>query len=1045
MNELNKIDPMRVVIYAPGIPFDAETIATKSLGGSESAAHYQARAIAALGHAVVVFTTHETPKSGDGVTYAPIGKASQDHPLGHLFENYACNTPHDLLIVQRIAHGFHKPFAAKVTLWQLHDLALFRLAPVMMGGAWQIDAVTAVSEWHAQQVRTVWDINPERLRVVPNGVDQRLYSKFSAPAPALKVAYSEDREEFGFNLPDAVEHLLPTVIAPAGKFLLLFQSRPERGLGNALEVMEQARLIGLPLHLLVCAYENSVAHMAPMYDSLYARARSMENVTLLGALTKPQLAQLQEKCDLLFYPTSFEEVSCITAMEAMAAGLPMLTSAVGALPETCEGAGVRLLPLKDGQADLEGFLRALTSLFGLSIPGQYPEELQAMRATQFEAAKKFIWRVAAEKIVAVSQEALARKQSQSAILRNAIETSDIAFADWYLKTRCTDPSDESTPIVNVTRDEIDRLYAFAHSAEAFAAHYAKHQGAYYDGPGASAIGEDVTPTTRFRGVATLFAEHIAKRKARHLRVLDYGCAHGHYTMPLAKTFTTCDFVGMDISARAIEQAKNWAKRINAGNVEFVQGSQQMLATSDVGDRNGEGAAGDALGLFDVILAGEVLEHVWNYNELLALLRGRLAPEGVLIFTTPIGRWEHCGTIPFRSAREHMHHFERADIEDICRGHDSSILHAPAGSDRSGLALSSYVWAVWPTETLSLCTVDYERKLRQYAPRQTVSACMIVKDGEQNLRRSVESFIDWVDEIVICIDPATTDRTMQIVAQLQIDFPNRPFVYGVAEKSAMRDGFAEARNESIAKASGDWILWIDADEELRHPWAMHRFLRPALHNGYGWPQVHYSVDPETVLTTDFPCRLFRNGIGVKFYGFVHEHPEQILGQAIPWSIVRQEMKFLHHGYFDEETRRARFTRNYPLLMKDVAEHPDDRPINKFLHLRDLAQSIQFGTQQLGTFTEHHAKLAHLGIRIMEQIAEMPQVKMIADSMQYYSLCVSSLGLGFDAELTMKTKHPQAPDLAASLNFNGRFHSRAFFEKLVTKFATESIKHYDEAHL
>ncbi len=1043
MNEVAKNDPMRVVVYAPGMPFDAETVRTRSLGGSESAAYYMARELARLGHQVVVFSEQTDPHSGDGVQYVHIGERSQATPLGANFELYATNTPHDLLVAQRVPNVFHRQYAAKVCVWQLHDLALHRMAGVTMGGTWQMDAVTCVSAWHAEQVKKVWNINPEVLRVVPNGVDPDLYAAPDAvDIVSMQIEKDEDRAALGVETYDDSSRRKITV--PAEKFLLLYQSRPERGLNNALDLMEKAALIGLPVHLLACAYDNPVAHMEPMYEAVYSRAAGMKNVTLLGALTKPELATLQKRCDLLLYPTEFEEVSCISVMEAMHAGLPVLTSAVGALPETLGVsdksvplAGAIVVPLKDGKADLAEFDKHLQDLFGLVKPGEYPPELNSMTWLQHEAAKVRGWNVAANRLVEVTREAITKKQRPEAILRHAVEHSDIAFAQWYLNTHCTGSIDESSPIVNKTRDEIDRLYAFAHSPEAYAAHYAKHQGEYYDGPGARAVGEDVTQSTRYRGVLTLFAEHVNRRKAKHLRVLDYGCAHGHYTMPLAKTFSTCDFVGIDISARAVEAARGWAKNDGVENATFRQGSQEDLY-SDRLDR------ADDLGTFDVILAGEVLEHVWDYGKLLTLLRSRLSPGGVLILTTPLGRWEHSGTVPFRSAREHLHHFERQDIEDVCAGHDLKVLHAPAGHDRSGFQLSSFVWAVWPNDSLPLFSVDYERKLRQYAPRQTVSACIIVKDGERTLRRCLESFIDWVDEVVVGVDPTTTDRTLEVLESFSRDFPNRPVtVFEGAEP--LRDGFAEARNRTIERASGDWVLWIDADEELRNAAQLHRFARPCEHNGYGWPQIHYSVDPEQVLTTDYPCRLFRNRIGVKFYGFVHEHPELGIGNAIPWSLVRQEMKFLHHGYYDEETRQARFRRNLPLLMRDVAEYPTQRPLNKFLYLRDTAQSIQFDARARGGFTAEHMQQAWQGIRIMEDIAKMPQIKMIADSMQYYSLCVASLNIGFDAELTMKTKHPQAPDLAASLNFNGRFHSREFFESLVNKFTLESIKYYDDPHL
>jgi glycosyltransferase involved in cell wall biosynthesis/2-polyprenyl-3-methyl-5-hydroxy-6-metoxy-1,4-benzoquinol methylase len=1035
-------DKLRVVFYAPGMPFDAGTVATRSLGGSESAAYYMAREMAKHGHAVIVFTSQRDPRSGDGVTYVWHGEQSQAAPLGAQFELYARNTPHDLLVAQRVPHAFHGQFAAKICLWQLHDLALYRTASQILGGSWQIDAVTCVSDWHARQVKEVWNINPDVLRTVPNGVDPELYGG----APVMEVRLGVEGATLG---PDAIglhPHVNPvtgaphrSLCVPPNKFLLLYQSRPERGLGNALDLLERAASIGLPVHLLVCAYENPVARMEGMYSALYARAAAMPNVTLLGALSKPELAALQKRCDLLLYPTEFEEVSCITAMEAMHAALPMLTSAVGALPETCTGAGVELLPLNDGHADLEAFDRRLQDLFGLVAPGQYPDALNAMRTAQLEAAKRFTWARACERLIEVHAEALRKRQaSPAAILRHCVEHSDIAFADWYLNRIYDGASGKLDPIVTKTRDEIDRLYDFATDADRYAAHYKLHQTKYYDSFEDKVIGEDVTQTTRYRGVMQCVRDHIQRTGANYLRVLDYGCAHGHYSIPMAKALPTCDFVGVDISARAVAAAQKWAARDGVGNATFVQGTQASLKITD-----GETAEDDLVGTFDVIVAGEVLEHVWDYLGLIELLRGRLAPGGCLVFTTPLGRWEHSGTEAFRTGREHLHHFERADIEDICRGHEVSIFHAPAAHDRSGFQMSSYVWIVWPNAG-AFSAIDYERKLRQITPRQTVSACLIVKDGERTLRRCLESIVDWVDEIVVSVDASTTDRTQAVLADFAADFPNRP-VRVRDGLDAMRDGFAAARNASIDGASGDWILWIDADEELREPWNMHRFLKPSMHNGYGWPQVHYSVNPEQVLTTDYPCRLFRNRIGVKFYGFVHEHPEQELGKAVPWSLVRQEMKFLHHGYFDEETRQARFRRNLPLLMRDVEAYPKERPLNKFLLLRDLAQSIQFEARARGGLTSENAKQAWQGVRLMEEIAEMPQIRMVADAMQYYSLCVASLDVGFDAELSMKTKHPAAPDLAASLNFNGRFHSRSFFERLAAKFTQESIKHYEDPHL
>jgi glycosyltransferase involved in cell wall biosynthesis/2-polyprenyl-3-methyl-5-hydroxy-6-metoxy-1,4-benzoquinol methylase len=1023
------------------MPFDGNTVYEKSLGGSESAAFYLARELARRGHRVSCWTGIQKDIAVEGVNYCSAGPISQEAPLGSRFENYASHTPIDLLIIQRVPYAFHKRWNAKVCLWQLHDLALYRSAAHMLNGLWQIDAVTTVSEWHAKQVKEVWNLSEDVLRIVPNGVDPDLYTV--GTTGFVKTGEPVGISEFagGFGMPAAQKMLN----VPPAKFILLYQSRPERGLNHLVRpggIMDRVR--DLPVHLIVCGYDNTLPVVADMYRQLDEHAKALPNVTIIGALTKPQLAELQRKADLLLYPTEFDEVSCITAMEAMHAGLPMLSSDCGALPETCKDAGVTLIPLKDGKADEDAFVAQLLAYFGDAH--KYPPELHEMREMQLAAALTRTWSVAADKLLSVAEECFARKVSGSAapgrILRSAIERSDIHFAKWlymrHVKADEVGVQFDQDAVATSAWGEINRLFGFAESPEAYAAHYAKHQGVYYDAHEEAVIGEDVTKTTRFRGVLQYVVQHCKQTQNIAPRVLDYGCAHGHYLMPFAKMFPNGRFTGLDVSARAIAAAKKWAERDGLENVYLYQGTQDWLAK----EYPAEDCPNER---FDIIIAGEVLEHVIDPWALLEQFKAALNPGGCLIISTPTGRWEHSGTEAFRTGREHMFHFERADIEDICAGHDVDISYAPAGHDRSEESLGSWVWAVWPTDK-PFWRPNYERKLKYYAPRETISVCMIVKDGEKTLKSCVESMVDWVDEIVICVDPLTSDRTLDVCRQLSGDYPNRPFTYGIAEKSALRDGFDAARNESIDKASGDWILWCDADEEVKNPWNLHRLSRFSMHHGYGFAQVHYSADPEQVLTTDFPCRFFRNRRGIKFYGVIHEHPESELGKAVFNSLVRPEVKFLHCGYVDEEARRKRYQRNLPLLVRDREKYPT-RELNKFLWLRDLAQGMMFEQEQMGGgVAPEHIERAKEGIKIMEDLVDTsPHIRMIKDAMPYYTHCVVTSGGGFESEITVKTANPQAPALAVSLSVSGVFHSRELYRKLANRFLEEPIKHYENRYL
>lgn len=1017
---------MDIVLHSLGMPFNGETLKTKSLGGSESAAYYQARELARRGHRVTVFTSSQAEGHWDGVNYCYAGNVSESTPLGDRFEFYARNTPHDVLIIQRHPAAFHGQFASKINIWQLHDLALYRTAGMANHGMWQVDAVTCVSEWHKKQVCEVYGFDPDFVRVVPNGVDPELYES---------GAFYFDGESLASSPADRARAL-----KSGGKFVMLYQSRPERGLEHLVRpggIMDRLRETNA--HLLVCGYDNTTPQMAGYYAHLNQCAAELPNVTILGALTKGYLAELQKTCDLLVYPANgFEEVSCITAMEAMHAGLPMLASECGALSETCDESGTLLIPLKDGVADEDKFVERIKELMGK------PTELKALSGLQAHAALSKTWNVAVDRLEEVIGECFERRKgTEAAAIRHCVEHSDISAIQ-----SCE--LDDS--IIDRTKEEVSELYSFIESPEAYKAHYARHQGAYYDKFENQAIAEDVTQTTRFQGVFQLVAQE-ANDKGQ-LRVLDYGCAHGHYLFPLAKMFSNCRFVGVDVSDRAIATAARRAMADNATNVELRVGGQEVFDDISVlcplvydensvqYDGNTAVAKKAKRDLFDVVIAGEVLEHVPDYQAMLENFRNVLKPGGLLIVTTPYGRWEWSGFAAFREAREHLHHFERQDIIELCGRNPLQLLYAPAGHDRTGKPMGSWVWGVRMVEPFG--QIDIERKRRELCPRETVSACLIVRDGEKTLRKCVESFIDWVDEVVIAVDPTTTDRTREVIQDLESDYRWKPFKV-VDGLHALEAGFDAARNRSIEHASGDWILWLDADEEVRAPWNIWKYLRPSQHKAFGFPQVHYSADPDQVLTTDYPCRLFRNRCGIKFYGLVHEHPEVEPGKAIPHSALRFDVKFLHNGYVDEEVRRARFVRNYPLLLRDIEKYPE-RSLNKFLLLRDIAQKLMFEHEQTrGVIVEGQREEAEKGIELFERIVEKDPVRMALDSLRYYSHCVETLGVGFDAEVSFRCAKQMAPDLACNTQFKGRFFSVDHYRKLMARIEQEATKHYESKYL
>src|SRR6056297_1597902 len=84
----------------------------------------------------------------------------------------------------------------------------------------------------------------------------------------------------------------------------------------------------------------------------------------------------------------------------------------------------------------------------------------------------------------------------------------------------------------------------------------------------------------------------------------------------------------------------------------------------------------------------------------------------------------------------------------------------------------------------------------------LSLCMIVKNEEKMLAECLQSVADVVDEMII-VDTGSTDKTIDIAKKYKAEIHTFDW----------NGDFSAARNESIKYASGNWILWMDADERL----------------------------------------------------------------------------------------------------------------------------------------------------------------------------------------------------------------------------------------
>ena len=170
--------------------------------------------------------------------------------------------------------------------------------------------------------------------------------------------------------------------------------------------------------------------------------------------------------------------------------------------------------------------------------------------------------------------------------------------------------------------------------------------------------------------------------------------------------------------------------------------------------------------------------------------------------------------------------------------------------------------------------------------KTLSVALITRNEAANLPRTLAS-VRWANEIVV-VDSGSTDATLDLAREAGARVFEEPW-----------KGFAAQKNSAIAQATGDWILSLDADEEVSPELAQEirtllagepafsAYRIPRLNHFLGCPLRHGGYWPDPKL------RLFRRGAAQFADSPVHESMEMIGGAAGPIGRLRGHL--IHHCY------------------------------------------------------------------------------------------------------------------------------------------------------
>lgn len=198
----------------------------------------------------------------------------------------------------------------------------------------------------------------------------------------------------------------------------------------------------------------------------------------------------------------------------------------------------------------------------------------------------------------------------------------------------------------------------------------------------------------------------------------------------------------------------------------------------------------------------------------------------------------------------------------------------------------------------------------------LSLCIIVKNEEQNLPACLKSVKDVVDQIVV-LDTGSSDRTVEIARQW------------VAQVEYFKwcNDFAIARNESLKYAQGDWILVLDADEQL-NPSAINPLKQAITSEDHLVINLIRHEIGATQSPYSLVSRLFRNHPQVQFtrpyHAIIDDSVEALLKHEPHWKIASLPVIAIdHYGYKPSIIAAQNKAERAKLAMETyLRDHPGD---------------------------------------------------------------------------------------------------------------------------
>lgn len=167
------------------------------------------------------------------------------------------------------------------------------------------------------------------------------------------------------------------------KINLIYHTTPWRGLTHLLKVFKSLNLENVELNICsstIIYGEKFDKILGKTYENIFNECKKTKNVNYLGFVENKKIIELLKKMHIFAYPSIWPETSCISAIEAMAAGCEIVGTNLGALYETCAPFGT----LVSFDSNLENLEKRFSKALLNSINNFWSEENQKKLQLQRE-------------------------------------------------------------------------------------------------------------------------------------------------------------------------------------------------------------------------------------------------------------------------------------------------------------------------------------------------------------------------------------------------------------------------------------------------------------------------------------------------------------------------------------------------------------------------------------------------------------------------------------------------------------------------------------